>query len=482
MSIRIVSLIEVAFLVSFWLQTRINLRQWWPEFFSTPLTSDYLIPFIYLSDILLILLLVTASIHYRQAITTQVQAWTSRNWVSSHGLKELALNPKSWLILFLIITGVILLINNTQWWGWYGWFRLAQGITFAIYLGHRLKQPGNAPRYLAILLIGLLLQSTLMLAQWVTQRSLGLQWLGEWHYTIYTPGIAKIIHNGQEHLRAYGTFAHPNIAAGVLVLGLVMLTWIFVYQLKVGQSNKQLLWQPHSSMVIYKILNFKAAWLTVIAVLSIAMIVAFSRTAWLVAMVGLIAVAIQLPRKHLHRVPIKVWWGIVVGIMVTSLLLGPLVITRFQSLDSTDRLSVERRVQLNEVAINQIEQKPWFGVTINNFIPQLTEYGPLYGVGIWREPVHNLWLLIATEAGMVGLFVWLASYTLIVHQLSQKTLKSSSIAGMLIIVWICIILLSMVDHYWWTSQQGRLLWWLITGASLAAINYQQIKKADDVSI
>ena len=74
MSIRIVSLIEVAFLVSFWLQTRINLRQWWPEFFSTPLTSDYLIPFIYLSDILLILLLVTASIHYRQAITTQVQA------------------------------------------------------------------------------------------------------------------------------------------------------------------------------------------------------------------------------------------------------------------------------------------------------------------------------------------------------------------------------------------------------------------------
>ena len=50
-------IVETLFLVSFWLQTRINLREWWPDWFSPPLNSDYLIPFVYLSDILLLCLL-----------------------------------------------------------------------------------------------------------------------------------------------------------------------------------------------------------------------------------------------------------------------------------------------------------------------------------------------------------------------------------------------------------------------------------------
>jgi len=73
-----------------------------------------------------------------------------------------------------------------------------------------------------------------------------------------------------------------------------------------------------------------------------------------------------------------------------------------------------------------------------------------------HQPVHNVYLLISSEVGLLGLIVFL----IFLYQLLKRFKKQNSV---LFIIVICIIFVSLFDHFFWTLQQGQLMFWLILG-------------------
>src|SRR5690606_6875151 len=106
------------------------------------------------------------------------------------------------------------------------------------YVRSRLQQSEVVKWYGLVLITGLVGVSGLLLLEWAFQRSLGLQWVGEWRFNVFTPGVAKVVYMGQEYVRPHGTFAHPNIVGGVLAIALSITSWWWL-QLKTGKSGDE---------------------------------------------------------------------------------------------------------------------------------------------------------------------------------------------------------------------------------------------------
>ena len=75
----------------------------------------------------------------------------------------------------------------------------------------------------AIIPVGLqiVIQSIVALAQFIAQRSVDLQRLGEFYLNPAWPGISIVVANGVRLLRSYGLSDHPNILGGCLAFGLL---------------------------------------------------------------------------------------------------------------------------------------------------------------------------------------------------------------------------------------------------------------------
>ena len=118
-----------------------------------------------------------------------------------------------------------------------------------------------------------------------------------------------------------------------------------------------------------------------------------------------------------------------------------------------------QRLSLAKAATVIIADYPLTGVGLNNFIVRLPEYWVSPGVVRFLQPVHNLFLLIGAETGLMGLavFAWFLTLTL-KKQLKIKNWK-------LIVPLLVILLLGMVDHYWFTLQQNQLLLAVVLGMS-----------------
>lgn len=471
---RLLLVVEVLFLLTFWWQTRINLRELFPDFFTTPLASDYLIPFVYLSDIFLVgvLILWGAGKGFRLQ-ASGFKASITGSWHLTPGVW--IMNPVTWLVVMLAVAVGSLVVNQVGWWGWYGWLRLAGVVGLAFYIRDRFRSISVVWWYGAALLLGMACESILLLLEWFRQSSVGLQWLGEWRFGVHTPGIAKIVHDGQEYLRPHGTFAHPNIAGGILSMSLLMAVywWLALVDAPALRSLRQLKVQVPAVLDACgnKILTWGNDWRVVgvgLVLLLLGLIITFSRTAWIVALAGLVMVGtMAVTARMLRR-----WGRYAIGILgLLALVAGPLIWSRFDALSSTDQMSIDRRVQLMEVARDLLETSWWKGVGVNNFVMEVAQYGPLFGVGIWREPVHNLYVLIATEIGVVGFAAWMLAWLIIVGRLVWQYRRGENrmASGLLLMIWLQIALLGLFDHYWWTSQQGRLVWWLVLGASMAVV-------------
>ena len=76
----------------------------------------------------------------------------------------------------------------------------------------------------SIIIISAFFQSIIAILQFIQQGSLGLTFLKESVFSVYDPGIAKILINGNIFTRSYGTFPHPNVLGGFLGISLLIST------------------------------------------------------------------------------------------------------------------------------------------------------------------------------------------------------------------------------------------------------------------
>lgn len=298
---------------------------------------------------------------------------------------------------------------------------------------------------------GMLYSSIISIVQFLLQHSVGgpLWFLGERTFTVDTPGIARIDlcwrelkfastylpHGCPEVLRPYATFPHPNVLGGYLaaLLPLIIIQLSNCPIIQLSNLNKQ------------KIFYFITLVFGIIA-----LVLTFSRSA---IVVGVVAIVLTIASRK-HQVASSKGVFVIVGIFLLA---------TFYLLLSTNSSSesVVVRQQLNRVAIEQFRQSPLFGVGLGNFLVNLPEMLPQKSV-YFLQPVHNIYLLLLSEVGVVSLlgFLWLA-FLILNNFKFQISIFNFSL--------FVLLLLGLVDHYPATLQQGQLLFTIVLSLCLASV-------------
>lgn len=372
------------------------------------LSIDYLAPTLYLTDILVVAILIS-------------WWWQAKNRFKIYDLRFMI--QRHWWVgtVFVFLLVNAFLATNRE----VAFYKLIKILEFT-FLGLYIVKERFTLDSLRYPLSGAVIYSSLIaIAQFIKQGTIGgvFWWLGERSFNLITPGIAKAIVRGRLVLRPYATFPHPNVLAGFILVSLILIG-----------INKERGWR--------KILKWAAQILG-----SIAILLSFSRATWLIGLSAGLVLVRDWKKKR----------DIIVGLVVFLVLIGG-VFYRF-ALPLSGQEAIIQRFSLAQIAIEMIKASPLAGVGLNNFIPQLPNYWQQFGMTYWLQPVHNIFLLVAAEAGLIGLviFLWILVLTF-------KRLVTTN-RWLLVTVLSVILGLGLFDHYWFTLQQTQLLLSVVFGLS-----------------
>jgi len=386
-------------------------KHFWPQSaFIGGLRVDYLSPTIYVSDILLLLLLV---------LTAAKADW--------HAMKK-NIGRKFGVVGLLACAFIVwnIIGSDRPTTAIYTWLRYIVAVGLLLYVREtkiHLKQ-----LLARILPIPLLYSSVIALAQFLKGGSLGgmLYWLGERSFSLTTPGIATSSLFGRLVIRPYATFPHPNALAGFMLVAVLLWIW------SVGGGSAKSSQQSSATRLI--VMGMTSVTLILTQSLS-------SITAAVILLTLWVRSALSVSSKGLAAV------------LVTVVFIGALVAFPPEPQSLSQRL-----LQAGE-AWSMLRAQPMQGIGLGNYIPNLLTKNDRYPASpfLYFQPVHNIYLLIASELGIIGV---LAFFWLITTALKQALGKKSK-ALVFALLGICII--GFVDHYWLTLQQTRLLFAVLLG-------------------
>jgi len=301
------------------------------------------------------------------------------------------------------------------------------------------------------------------IGQFLFQKSLGLSFLSEAQINPSMDNIAtysiteesrtffeKLPWIGTDHpniLRAHGTFDHPNIFGGYLVIALFISYYLFI------QSEARLK---------------KGFILTLIPLLTLTLGLTFSRGpcfAWILGTFLFFGVGYCRREKRFVQLG-----GFIVG---TCLLIGILLFNQlmarggFFNCNNVSEASDSGRLLYYKLAFALFARHPFLGIGYNGFAlfpyetidPSFANSNPMGAL------THNIYLQVASETGIISLgLMMLFIFSLILPAFKQKfTLLSLTLLTIL----FSLLLMGVVDHFLWAYNAGRLML-LIFCALLAA--------------
>jgi len=317
----------------------------------------------------------------------------------------------------------VALVNVIHWWLFYSW---------CVYLVNRVKR---IEQILWPLVVGTVFQAGWGTAQYIVNHSLGLNWLGESVLDPTKPGVSVVELAGFRHLRAYGLLPHPNMLGGILVAGATSAVLLIKSQLA--------RWQ------------WVALWLGGM-IISAGVALSFSRAAWLMLLVILLAAGVVGAWQKNGRKLMAV------GLMLLTFM-GVLasqrqyVTVRFDLSASLERQSVEERrlgfVEWRKIITQYSNQ----GVGLGNYTMALIKIEPNREAW-WYAPVHDIYLLMTGELGAFGMAVWIWLIVMLGKLVWTKRRKLAMWeAATPLLVWLG---LGLTDHWPFSLQQGQLLFFL----------------------
>lgn len=412
-------------------------KHFWPDFsLVNGIRIDYLSPTLYVTDILIFLLLLSALTRWWKQVPTVMAKVTRRKNVYIFGFAFSA------LLLTVFLSDQPLL-------GVYGLLKLVEFTFLGFYLSRVIQTKLQMTQISLLFAFSAMLESILALLQYLKQGSLNgwLYFLGERTFTGGTPGIANVSLGGDLLLRPYGTFPHPNVLAGYLLLTIILAWFYLVHQ------------QQHSLRVIGA---------ATLVLCSIALLMTFSRVAiavWIIMVLSAFA-RIIMQQAVSHK---KLFGLLITSIVVFILVSLPFsqdVLLRFTQTSIFEEAATQR-ITLIMSAITMILHHPITGVGLLQFIPALAPLQEPLSIGLYLQPVHNIFLLITAEAGLIGLGLF--GWFLVKTYMKLKT-QNVKFRTPLLLMLSTILLIGLFDHYWLTLQQGQLLFATVLGLSWASFN------------
>ena len=370
---------------------------------------DYLSPTLYATDLLILLILL---IYLKNS--KKLKLFFSEN------KKNIS------LILLLLLSGIYFSLSPLS--GAYSFLKLCEFFLLFFYIKENIVR---FKKILPVLLsIGIIFESLLSIAQFINAGSIGgiFYFFGERFFSASTPNIANALIGSQLILRPYGTFPHPNILAAYLLIGIIFI----LKDLSVGKNFKTLVY------------------LAALSLGYIALFISLSRIAVLLSIIVIPLILIKnTPRKELKK---RNFLALLIILVTISAVFFKTIFYRFLNLLLFDSAFTDR-VNLIKASLSMIYKNPLLGVGLGNFLTNL----PLYYKSnnfFFLQPVHNIFLFVGSETGLMGLFLFIWFFALSIKKARDGetlTLLSS------------IIIFGFFDHYFVTLEQGQLLFVLVLG-------------------
>ena len=392
-----------------------------------------------------------------------------------------------YFLVFWLILGISVIFSRENILALYGFAKITQFLLIFAYVRENVNFSREKTLIFSLIVGTFTLQSIIGIVQYVGQSSLGLTILGEEFLRPGLRGIAEFSGNGVLNplfydffpylkrisneilnMRAYGTLPHPNVLAGLLFAGLM--------------TN------------LYLVYFSREKWAKLILGVSFVciftgLIATFSRFAWVAVFFAvvfwffLVFVKIRRPALESMRTgsrtqeQISYFPGKVVLITILVLISVGFNIFWFGS-QVEDRIfsstairsdqgkgldqSLVDRQTFNSIALNMIGQEWVLGVGWKNFVVVMDDFSREKLLPFMHQPVHNIFLLIAAEAGIFALaFFVLAVYNIV--RRSKNALPEPILRYTLLIILGGFLGLGLTDHYTLTIQQGSLIFWLTLG-------------------
>lgn len=411
-------------------------KHFWPNFsYVYGVRIDYLSPTLYFTDILIIGLLLS---------------WVLESLIKTNGflkaVKIARVNIAKSLIVFFLVLFMLIGISrsNNSSAGIYGIIKFLEYVFLFSYTAKNFRNL-NVFILLPTFIAGILFESLLTIAQYINQGSIGgaLYLLGERSFNSQTPGIANASINGQLFLRPYATFSHPNVLAGYLIVYMALIIF-FAKQKFFNQQN--------AIVFISLTLGSLALFLTMSRV---------SIFAWALFLTSLIAYSfwkktrmVFTKKANLGQIKNKI---LLLLFFITVLFISTFPVgLRFFQFSFSEQAFVQRKILIQD-SMAMFQRNPLFGVGLNNFLVNLPVIQKQYGEVLYIQPVHNIYLLVLSETGVVGLILFLR----FLWNTYQRLKKNTNVE--LIALFFLILFLGFFDHYFLTLQQGQLLIVIIFG-------------------
>ena len=407
--------------------------------------------YLYATDILVLVLLV-------------LWAWRSRKLLKPD-------NSEKALLVFLFFSALSLFAAQNFWLGFYSFGKLLEFAFLFLYLKRNFPKIFDAQRFWLVFGAGAVLQSLIAIAQFLKQGSLGLKFLTESPLAPDLAGAAKIVLDNEKMIRAYGLTPHPNILAAILAAAIFGMGYLFLrnYRLFVIPAPHQVRGKLEAGIHPAVAGRVKpgmtekkrlALFILVLFFLIFALFLTFSRAILVLEFFFFLLWLIFLWRISELKKPLKILFGIfVICYMFFVVCFWPFLSVRFSDL-KTGEQAVDLRLFLNEAGLDILKQNPILGAGQGNFVFTLSQKFP--DLPAWQfQPVHNIYLLIAAETGLLGLLAFLAFLFLTLKSAWQK--RNDLFVFSLLFLLYCLLLIGLTDHFLWDLQQGQLLFWMFLG-------------------
>jgi hypothetical protein len=251
---------------------------------------------------------------------------------------------------------------------------MAKSFLLFLIVASYLGRTGDLAPVLAGLAVIVALEGALGIYQRVAGQPLGLLQLGE------ASTIAQQPMNLTSTYRVQGTLGHPNSYGMYLMTAIPLLVALLFCAAPRG-------------------VKFLAGGAVVLGTMGV--LLSLSRSGWACLTLALaVVLALAVWRRRLNpTAALLIAAGMIVVVFSLNLLMDNPIGLR---LTSGDQGSAASRLPLAQTALEIIRDHPWVGAGLNSYRRML----PLYSAS-GSTVVHNVYLLIATETGVLGLAAFL---------------------------------------------------------------------------
>lgn len=257
-------------------------------------------------------------------------------------------------------------------------------------------------------------------------------------------------------VRVAGTLRHPNLLA--LFLNMLMPFIVFgVLHLR------------------YKIIYMASA----LVVLGVIMLT-YSRTQMaLYFVIVLISLFVMEGRRKRALIRSgKVLAALVPALLVVISLVLVNAEELYERFFNAPETNTSTRLVLNAIALGMIFENPLIGIGWNSFVDTMWEYDPFKMAASFQYPVHNMYLLIFSETGILGLL----SYLYLLYRLYKcylfgvSRLKEVASRNLMRVAGVLVLIVLLTGLQGWSFRADSIQFMVWVSYALIAAMYDRAKK------